>query len=206
MVRHIVATPHNYPGSQKQDNEKIRKLVQEVNERAKQIAGDLEVLCGNEILYRRGIPEEIAEEHILTLADSRYILVEFYPSELYGEIYQGLRELIEAGYWPVIAHMERVQALFENEDNIWEVIKLGALIQVNSRSLMGGFFDRRSVRLRKFMEKGLVHFLGSDCHNTTTRSPVMKDCVEKLGKKLPESCLTRILYDNQERFLQKKYI
>ena len=205
-VRHIVATPHNYPGAGKQDNGTICKLVKETNERAKQIADDLEVLGGNEVLYRQGITEEIADGHILTLADSRYLLVEFYPSELYGEVYQGLRQLIEAGYWPVVAHMERVQSLFEEEDNLREVIKLGALIQVNSRSLLGGLFDRRSARLRKFMEKGMVHFLGSDCHNPTGRPPVMKDCVEKLYKKLPESCLNRVLYDNQERFLQKKYI
>lgn len=205
-VRHIVATPHNYPGNRKQDNEVIRQLVKEANERAKQIADDWEILSGNEVLYRRGIAEEIAADHILTLAGSRYLLVEFYPGERYRDIYQGLKELIEAGYLPVIAHMERVQALFENEDNIWEVIKLGALIQVNSTSLNGGFFDRRASRLRKFIEEGIVHFLGSDCHNVTDRPPMMKDCLEKLYKKLPESCLDRILYENRDRFLQKKYI
>ncbi len=205
-VRHIVATPHNYPGTRTQDNGEIRKLVKEANEKAKQIADDLEILSGNEILYRRGIPEEIAAGHILTMADSRYLLVEFYPGERYREVYQGLRELIEAGYHPIVAHMERVQALFENEDNIWEVIKLGALIQVNTLSLTGGFFDRRCARLRKFIEKGIVHFFGSDCHNTSERSPMMKDCVEKLYKKLPEGCLERMLNENQEYFLQKKYI
>lgn len=205
-VRHIVATPHNIPGHDKQDNGMIRALVEETNERARQITPDLEILCGNEILYRRGIPEEIAADHILTLSDSRYLLVEFYPGELYLEVYQGLRELIEAGYCPIIAHMERVQALFEDEEKVWEVIKLGALIQVNTKSLMGGFFDRRSARLRKYIEKNMVHFLGSDCHNTTERPPLMKDCIEKLCKKLPESCLTRILCENRDQFLQKKYI
>ena len=53
---------------------------------------------------------------------------------------------------------------------------------------------------------GIVHFFGSDCHNTSERSPMMKDCVEKLYKKLPEGCLERILNENQEYFLQKKYI
>ncbi len=205
-VRHIVATPHNYPGQKKQDNEKIRALAEEVNQRAKQIASDFEVLCGNEVLYRRGIPQEIEDNHVLTLADSRYLLVEFYPDERYDDVYQGLRELIESGYRPVIAHMERVHALFEKEENIWEVIKLGALVQVNTKSLMGGLFDRRSARLRKYMENGMIHFLGSDCHNTAERAPLMEDCIEKLRKKLPESCLNRILCENRDQFLQKKYI
>ena len=92
-VRHIVATPHNYPGNEKQDNEKILALVGQANRLAKEITPDLEVLSGNEVLYRRGIPEEIAANHILTLAESRYLLVEFYPDERYAEVYQGLREL-----------------------------------------------------------------------------------------------------------------
>ena len=205
-VRHIVATPHNYPGNKKQDNEQIRALVREANERAKEIAFDFEVLSGNEIMYRSGIAEEISAGHILTMADSRYLLVEFYPEERYRIVYQGLKELVEAGYRPIIAHMERVEALFAKEENIREIIKLGALIQVNARSLTGGIFDRRSARLRKLIENGMVHFLGSDCHNMDSRPPMMKDAVEKLYKKLPEDSLRRMLYENQEHFLQKKYI
>ena len=144
--------------------------------------------------------------HILTMADSRYLLVEFYPEERYRIVYQGLKELVEAGYRPIIAHMERVEALFAKEENIREIIKLGALIQVNARSLTGGIFDRRSARLRKLIENGMVHFLGSDCHNMDSRPPMMKDAVEKLYKKLPEDSLRRMLYENQEHFLQKKYI
>ncbi len=205
-VRNIVATPHNYPGEKKQDNEKIRDLVRQADELAKQIAPDFTVLCGNEVLYRRGIAQEIEDGHILTMADSRYLLVEFYPKERYSKIYQGLRELVEDGFCPIIAHMERVQELFESEEKIRDLRKLGVLFQVNSGSFMGGVFDRRPARLRKYVNSGFVHFLGSDCHNLTTRPPRMKDCVEKLSRKLPASCMDRLLYENQEQFLQKKYI
>ena len=140
------------------------------------------MLCGNEVLYRRGIAQEIEDGHILTMADSMYLLVEFYPKERYSKIYQGLRELVEDGFCPIIAHMERVHALFGDESN------------------------RRPARLRKYVNSGFVHFLGSDCHNLTTRPPRMKDCVEKLSRKLPASCMDRLLYEKQEQFLQKKYI
>lgn len=205
-VRHMVATPHNYPGYHKQDNRQMKNLVEEANRRAKQIAPDFQILSGNEILYRRGIAEEIEKGHILTLADSKYLLVEFLPGEQYDRIYQGLRELVEEGYIPVIAHMERIQALLNEEARVRELIELGSLIQVNCESLLGGVFDRRAARLRKFIGDGLVHFLGSDCHNLKERPPIMKDCVEKLCKKLPESCMNRILYENQKQFLQNKYL
>ena len=205
-VRRMVATPHNYPAHRKQNNEQIRELVEEANHRAKQIAPDFQILCGNEILYRRGIAEEIEKGQILTMADSKYLLVEFLPREEYGKIYQGLRELVEEGYIPIVAHMERVKTLFEDEAKVRELIEMGSLIQVNSESLLGGMFDRKAARLQKIVGKGMVHFFGSDCHNLTTRPPMMKDCVERLCKKLPETCMNRILYENQEQFLQKKYI
>lgn len=205
-VRRMVATPHNYPGPHKQDNGRIRSLVEEADRRAKQIAPDFQVFSGNEILYRRGIADEIEKGHILTLADSKYLLVEFLPGEQYDRIYQGLRELIEEGYIPVIAHMERVQVLFNHEAKIRELIEMGSLIQVNSESLAGGMFDRRAARLRRLVGDGMVHFLGSDCHNPAERPPMMKDCVEKLYQKLPETCIDQLLYENQNCFLQKKYI
>lgn len=201
-VRQIVATPHNYPDRHRQDNQAILKLVEEADKRAKRISPDFHVFCGNEVYYRRGIAEEIERGHILTIAGGRHLLVEFHPSEQYSRIYQGLKELIEEGYDPIIAHMERVQALFGSEEKAREVIKMGALIQVNSASLSGGFFDRRASRLRKFVENGMVHFLGSDCHNITERGPVMKDVVDKLYKKLPQACMDRLLYEEWDKLLQ----
>lgn len=205
-VRRMVATPHNYPGERRQDNEQIKSLVQEADRRAKQIAPDFQIFCGNEILYRRGIVEEIADGHILTLADSRYLLIEFYPQEQYRKIYKGLRELVEEGYYPIIAHTERVQTLLGDETKLRELLKLGALVQLNSGSLLGGMLDLRAAKLRKWIANGMVHFLGSDCHNITERPPMMNDCVEKLYRKLPKAALNRLLYENQDCFLQKKYL
>ena len=203
-VRQMIATPHNYPGNHKQDNEKIKRLAKEADKLAKQIAPDFQVFCGNEVFYRRGIAQEIEDGHVLTMAGSRYILVEFYPNEQYGKIYQGLKELVEDGYYPIIADMERVHVLFSNEEKVREMIKMGISVQVNSGSLMGGVFDRRSARLRKYIESGMVHFLGSDCHNLTERPPMMKDCAEKLYKKLPSSCVDRLLYENRESLLKNR--
>ncbi len=134
-VRQIVATPHNYPNDT-QDNQKILDLA--------------------------GIVEEIEKGHILTMAKSRHLLVEFYPNEQYGKVYQGLKELVEEGYDPILAHMERVHAVFEQESNVRELVKMGVLLQVNTGSLMGGAFDRRSARLRKYIEANLIHFLGAN--------------------------------------------
>ncbi len=205
-IRHIVATPHSYPEKKKQDAEFIKELVKDINIRAKQKMPDLDILLGNEIFYRQGIEKEIEKGEVFTLADSRYLLVEFLPGEDFRKICQGIYELTSAGYVPVIAHMERVKSLFYDEKNIWELIENGCLMQVNCGSLTGHVFDRKTIQLHRYIKRGIVHFIASDCHNLDTRCPVMQNCVKKLEKRIPETLLNRILIENPKLFLQKKYI
>lgn len=139
-IRTIVATPHNYPGEPKQENERIRGLCKEADALAKRIEPAMQVLPGNEVYYREGIIREIEREHILTLADSRYLLVEFHPESYQREIIRGLRELTENGYLPVIAHVERVGVLFENRKNLEEALKTGCYLQTNCKKPSGRSF------------------------------------------------------------------
>lgn len=205
-VRIILATPHNYPGEEKQENAHVRELCEQAQKIAETIGSDFQVLPGNEVFYREGVVREIKQEHILTLADSRYVLLEYHPRSRKSEIINGIRELTENGYFPVLAHVERVEALMEDEDLRRRVLESGAYMQVNTHSLLGGYFDRRSKKLRKLIEKGQIHFLGSDCHNLGPRPPMMGDAVEKLRKSISSEMIGRITNENTMKFLEKEYI
>lgn len=204
-VKVIVATPHNYP-EQIYDMAKIRELHQETQKIAHDIASDFEVLLGNEIYFRENIAEEIAVGKILTMAKSDFILVEFSPGEHYSVIFQGLKDLIESGYYPIIAHIERVLTLMEHEERLAELREMGCSFQANTEDMMGGIFDRGAAKLRRLAEKGYINILGSDCHNVTTRAPLMRDCMMVLKKKLSADTFKRLSVTNPERFLSGKYI
>lgn len=205
-VRTILVTPHNYPNQPQKSSEELRNLALQVEWEAKKISEEIQIYTGNEILYRETIPEEIEQGRILTLADSQYILVEFLPEEHYTRILHGVKKLVEYGYCPVIAHVERLYALHENVDRIQEIIGCGAYLQVNAGSLQGGMFHKQSNYLCKLVAKGYIHFLGSDCHNTTSRPPIMEGAVKKLRKKVPKESLDKLLYDNPRKLLEKQYI
>lgn len=205
-VRTIVATPHYYPGQTKTSGGEIRELVAKVDAIAKKIDEEMSVLPGNEILYEEGIVQGLKSGEILTLADSRYVLVEFLPQESKRRIEEGVRRLLEAGYAPVIAHVERVDELFNNEFFAKFLHQMGCYMQVNTTTLMGGFFDGNAKKAKLWIQKGYVQFLGSDCHNVSSRAPLMEDAVRKIGKNLSEETMKRVLYDNPNRFLEKKYI
>lgn len=205
-VETIIATPHNYPGEKKQDNAYIRQLCAQAQEKARDMGMPLKILPGNEVFYREDIVREIEKEHILTLADSRYVLVEYHPGSSSREVLHGVRHLTENGYLPVIAHMERVQVLLKDAELRRRVLEAGGYLQVNCQSLLGSRFDRRAGKLRKLVEKGEIHFLGSDCHNLGQRPPVMRDAISRLRQSISEEMTERVIYENANKLLRKEYI
>lgn len=205
-VRTIVATPHNYPGGKPQDNGRIRQLHAQAEKMAQKIDDSYHVLLGNEIYYRENMFREIKEEHILTMADSAYLLIEFPPNGRYGTIYQGIRELTEHGYFPVIAHVERVGELFWSDERLAELRKMGCCMQANTPDLMGGFFHRNAMRLRNLIGCGMIQFLGSDCHNMDRRKPLMEDALKVLKKHISEQAYEKVVVTNRDRFLAGNYI
>ena len=205
-VRTMLATPHSYPGGPPQDNERIRELCRKVNEEAQCIDSEFHILPGNEIFYRDTILSELEAGRILTLADSRYLLIEFSPGERYHRINDAIRQLIHEEYYPVIAHVEKVGCLMEEPKIIKELVEMGGYMQANCEDFLGGFFNRPSKVLRTLMEQNLIHFLGSDCHNESIRPPIMEDCIMQLRKKISYQNLNKVIYENPTKFLQKKYL
>ena len=87
-------------------------------------------------------------------------------------------------------------------DKIVELVETGAYIQINAESLIGGIFDKRASFCKKLMKEGLVHFLGTDCHDFRTRRPNMKPAAEVVRKKHAD----QILYENPRKMLEGKSI
>lgn len=83
-VRTIVATPHcNLPGAP-EDNYASPALARRLEALRRAIEAEgipLEILPGAEILCTPQVPELLREGRLLTLASSRYLLLEFYFDE-----------------------------------------------------------------------------------------------------------------------------
>ena len=198
-VLNIVATPH-YPDGK---TEKIKDAFDMLKKSVEDKYPDMKLYLGNELLNGPGVIEALKNKTALTIADTKYILVEFLPGDSERKIYNALREYILAGYIPIVAHVERYEALHKNYDFLDEIINLGAYIQINTESLVGGLFDRRAAYCRKLLENGYVHFLGSDCHGAERRKPLMKGAIEKLKPEFVNSKLAeKILFENPTKMLE----
>lgn len=192
----IILTPH-----QKADRRSVTpqgtlrrmKLLQEELDRRRI---PVRLYPGSEIFYRHGMEELLEKGQILTLAGSRYCLVEFFPEEAYAYIRDGLSRLAACGCCPILAHVERYVQVAE-EDRAEELKRqTGCLYQINAPSLTGETGYVYKSRSRKLIKMGLADFIATDAHDEKRRKPQLGKCAQWLEKRLGEGEMRRLLIDN----------
>lgn len=198
----VIATPH-FAFSQNPDI--LRQKAERLNQEARSLSLDIRVSLGQEILYFEDIVSYLAEEKALPLAGSRYVLIEFMPEVPYSKMEKGVRDMVNSGYLPVIAHGERYGCLWE-KGKLDDIIHSGAYIQMNYRSLSGGWMDKRARWCRKQVLEGRVHFLGTDMHNMKTRPPETKEASEWIRKHGGEELLERLTKINPQCILKDRLL
>lgn len=203
-IRSIIATPHFYASRKSASATAIRQTIEELEEKMEEWELPIRLYPGNEIYYRREVPELLEKGEICTLAGSRYVLVEFDPMTEYSYLRDGILKLDSYGYVPVLAHTERYECLFEKKERLQRIRDHGGYLQVNASSFQGGIFDEMAKRARYITKNGLLDFLGTDAHSNGKRSPRMKEAAACLYKKLGKEEAERILYHNPGAILGKE--
>ena len=205
-IRRIIATPHNYATRKSASAERIRECVQSMNMYAKECNIPISLYNGNEIYYRTGIADLLEKGEILTLAGSRYVLVEFDPGVDFSYLRDGMQELLRYGYFPILAHVERYDCLYEKKIRIQELKNSGIYFQVNASSCLQGFMSEDRKRIKLLMKEKCIHFIGTDAHSNRSRAPKMKQCITYLYKRLGREQVQNILFTNPEKIIQDRRI
>lgn len=165
---------------------------------------DVRLYAGNEVLWFDSMTERLQSGEILTLADSHYTLIEFYPEESYQTILRAIRNVRNAGYRPIIAHAERFKAI--QEHGLAEVRELGAYVQLSTEPLshkgLSGLFDRETKFIQKALRNQEADFLGTDMHRVDRRPPVLRDAIDWVQKNLDPDYADAVLQGNAEAILR----
>ena len=164
-------------------------------------------IFGREIYYTEDVVEKIGTGELHSLANSRYVLVEFkygiHPKDLENAIYN----IITSGKIPVIAHIERYECLEKNIKLIEKLIDHGAKIQVNSESILkpklfGDECKKYKQRAKYFLEKDVVDIISSDAHNLDKRKPYMKEAYDIILNKYGEEKAKLLFEINAENIIK----
>lgn len=201
----FIVTPHgSVRNASKERVEEIRTLCKKFRLQAYQRLGiRLPVFPGQEIMYSVDTRQLLKEGKLLTLADSRYVLLEFLPGTPYSKIYSAVRQMQMAGYIPILAHVERYHVLRE-EGRLAELVDAGARIQVNYGSIGGGWNDSTAQWCKRQLKDRLVDFLGTDMHNSGDRSPDTEHAEKWMQKNLDEDYVWALMQGNTRRILDDR--
>jgi len=89
-----------------------------------------------------------------------------------------------------LENMFTIPYLKLQKQSVWErIADSGIMMQVNGSFITSLATKRKAISL---LAEGAVQFLGSDCHNLTTRSPQLGKAFEIIRKKLGDDYLNQM--------------
>lgn len=200
-VSKIIATPHYYPWEQRCIIREIEALCHKAEKKLRSKYGiSMDIYPGNEVYYSVDVINHLKKGEILTLAGSRYVLVEFEPKVSYQVMCRAVSDFQNSGYIPVFAHVERYRCL-HNWQKMQELRQKGVLFQMNTSAFRRGIFHSDSRWARRCLRNGDIDFLASDMHDLQRRSPMAKERLNWVKKKLSPTYQKELLHDNAQKIL-----
>ena len=200
-VEAVIATPHYLPWRKNYSPKQIEDLCSQAKKKLLEKHGiTMDIYSGNEIYYTVDAIQNLKEEKMLTLGHSRYALVEFGCETSYQVIYRAVKDFREAGYIPIVAHVERCDCL-RNPERLQQIREVGALLQMNVEALKGSLFSNKSRWAKKRLMQEQIDFLASDMHDLSERTPMLEKELHWVLKKLKPKYQKELLYINAKQVI-----
>ncbi|UCC73013.1 MAG: hypothetical protein JSV86_00135 [Gemmatimonadota bacterium] len=200
-VRAVAATPHlnasNLNGNRRAlADEAWPQLVAAARERFT----TLKLYRGYEI--QLDTPEIDLSDADLRLAGSRYALVEFYAFTVPERSAEVLARIVADGYVPIVVHPERYWGYDRGYRIVGEWRTAGALMQLNSGSLLGEYGENVRLVAHRFLAEGRVDIIASDNHGRPQRNPSLGAVWDYMAARGLEEQARLLLAVNPQRILR----
>lgn len=205
----IAATPHcNIPGGYKNYfSDTYVEVIQSVRDAVHREKLPVNILPGAEVFATEHIDRLLMDGKIMTLNQSRYLLVEFAFDEEPDFVKHVLRKLNDLNVIPVIAHAERYEFVQKELNLVYDLRKQGIPIQINKGSFQGRFGKRVMKAAYELLNHNLVSVVASDAHSPYQRTPHMADVYEQLLQaEYPQQYLDMIFRENPRRICENEPI
>ena len=200
----VILTSHfllNYYETNAQELIFWKEKLQEV---LKKQGTKINLHSGMEIYITNQMEELLENKKILTLANSRYMLIEL-PLATNVKYFDYVVYYLEAkGIKPIIAHPERYKCIQKDPDIVEEYIEKGCLIQCNYGSIVNLYGREAEKTIKTLLKKNQVHFLGSDVHRENGTYLIILDAIKKIRKIIGENKINELTTINPKKILQNE--
>lgn len=210
-VRQIVATSHRRKGMFETPEATILANYQQLHQAAEKKFPDLALAYGGELFFTPDILDKLEQGLVPTMNGTRFALIEFSSVTPYKDIHSAINKILLLGVTPIVAHIERYNALEFEDKKVRELINMGAYMQVNAShlvkpKLLGDKLKIYKKRAKFFLEEDLVHVVASDMHNTGERKPEMAKAYEQVAKQYGGGKAKELFVTNPQTLLENDYI
>lgn len=192
-ITHVVATPHasvNFPF----DYARVATLRAQLQER---LAGRMHLATGCDFhISPENLAALAADPRPFCINQGDYLLVEFNDFAIPASMEQELHEMQLAGLHPVITHPERNSILRTRPERLARWVETGCFVQVTAGSFTGAFGARARACARAWLKRGLVHFIASDAHNTTSRPLSLRPAYDLVSGDYGEAVAEALFVEN----------
>lgn len=202
-IRSVMLTPHfNFERTDiKSFCERRAKSLELLTGSQEFIDTEITVKTGAEVFFSVRLNEENVEP--LCFEGTNYILIELpVNSRPYG-LTHTLRALLNDGYIPILAHVERYPYIAEDPTVLYDLVMQGCLAQVNAGAILKD--SERSKIAMKYLKWELAQVISSDAHSMGKRPPNIKPAMNVIESKLG-SQYTRWLDKNSEDIFNGRYV
>ncbi len=198
----IVLTPHYLPGVNKsyQANCEMFRILRK-KMRKKNITMNL--ILANEVMLSDDVVHDLVNQAIVTINDSRYLLVELPMYSNGQDVKNLLYKLKEAQIVPVIAHPERSDYLQTDITRIDDLLKIGVVLQLNAASLFGFYGKQAKEIAQELLQQKKVHLIASDAHSPEVYA-ILEKCLNYITKKYGAKTCEMLFSTNPQAIIADK--
>lgn len=205
-INKIIATPHYHPEFKYPKGEELKKIYEDFKAELKKNEIDIDIYLGNEIYFTYDLIDKISELDFYCLNNSKYILIEFPPTNFPMNLCNIVYELKQKGFIPILAHVERYIKIHDDPEIIYDCINTGAIIQINSSSILGRQGKEIQKLCNTLINRNMVHLVATDAHGSQKRRPLLQDAYQYVEKKYSKEIAENLFINNAKCILENKEI
>lgn len=161
----IITTPHVMSDAYRNTPEGIQAKLKELQGHLTKKNIAIPVSAAAEYYLDESLFRMVEENRPLLTIGEKYLLFE---TNFITEPFN-LKEFIflatTRGYKLILAHPERYLYLQNNLEKVQDLVDRGVSLQLNIGSLTGYYSRPVQQMAVKLVERGMIHWLGSDCHH-----------------------------------------
>lgn len=179
-IETIIATPHFDADSDSVDTFLERRSVAHQLLHEACMENSQRILCGAEVRYYPGIRKLVGLER-LSIESTNLLLLEMPVDRWSTNTIKEITNLAGTRSLTIIlAHIERYIFL-QQKGTLEHLCENGVRMQVNASFFHSCLTKRKALGL---LATGKIHFIGSDCHNMTSRPPRIGEAYQLIERRM----------------------